>query len=480
MGIAKTHRIATQLVGIQLSGANLLALAVSAASIVAGTLTLAAQKYPFNWLLLLAAGVIGLGLALLIEGLTLGSLIRIRLANRTISQIEEQFDHEMSLVLATLTIPDPSQPDAHRAIRQYRQTVRLVQHDARRKCRRASRLPRKQRRFSLPFATMGAIASAAAGGLFYHTILAGLGAIESIILAVLFPLVVTGTFLSSEIQKDAQEEAIKEGFAGGALTETAIREETKLQSALAVHQKVVAYLEKPEAEQAIEAGAKSLLDDILTELSETSRHFTRQSEIPEEPSDKSRPQSLVLSPQPRRYDSLTSTKRQDNQGGDRAPDDHDSPTSTERHDNQGDTRRHRSPALPQTQRPDDHDSTAWQHASQNGPGEHDIPAIALIQPDDTSQRNVVVGNHLIQDDTPSDQERQRQKPEPLSNQNASRSFPKATPAQTEPDMTTTRILAYLAEHKHAKQGDVAAALGITIRTVQRKLAAFRQQESARL
>lgn len=182
MGIAKTHRITTQLVGIQLSGANLLALAVSAASIVAGTVTLAAQKYPYNWPLLLAASAIGLGLALLIEGLTLGSLIRIRVANRTLRQIEEKIESEMSAVLANLKIPDPNQPDSRHAMRQYRQTVRLVQQDSRRKCRRAARLQRRQRRFSLPFAIMGATTSAAAGGLFYHTILAALGQIESITL----------------------------------------------------------------------------------------------------------------------------------------------------------------------------------------------------------------------------------------------------------------------------------------------------------
>ncbi len=58
MGLAKTHRIATQFVGIQLSGANLLALTVSAASVVAGTVTLVAQKYPNSWPLLISAGVI--------------------------------------------------------------------------------------------------------------------------------------------------------------------------------------------------------------------------------------------------------------------------------------------------------------------------------------------------------------------------------------------------------------------------------------
>lgn len=288
MGIAKTHRIATQFVGIQLSGANLLALTVSAASVVAGTVSLVAQKYPYNWPLLVSAGVIGLGLAFLIEGLTLGSLIRIRLANRAVRQIEEKVDNEMSTALAALKMPDPAQPNAQRAIRHYRRTSRLIHQDYRRKRQHATSLQRKQRRFSLPFAAMGAISSATAGGLFYHTILAGLGQVESIVLAILFPLVVTGTFISSEIYKDAQEDAIKEGFGGGALTETAIREETKLHSALAVHQKVIAYLERPEAEQAIEEGAKHLLHDILAELRETSRQVTRRVIITEESDDTTR------------------------------------------------------------------------------------------------------------------------------------------------------------------------------------------------
>ncbi|HET8846720.1 MAG TPA: hypothetical protein VFN35_34980 [Ktedonobacteraceae bacterium] len=111
MGIAKTHRMTTQLVGIQLSGANLLALLVSAASVVAGTVSLVAQRYPFNWPLLLAAGVIGLGLALLIEGLTLGSLIRIRLANRAIREIEVRLEQDLQKALATLAFPDLAQPN---------------------------------------------------------------------------------------------------------------------------------------------------------------------------------------------------------------------------------------------------------------------------------------------------------------------------------------------------------------------------------
>lgn len=462
MGIAKTHRVATQLVGIQLSGANLLALTVSAASIVAGTMTLAAQKYPYNWPLLIAAGVIGLGLALLIEGLTLGSLIRIRVANRSLRQIEEKVDSEMSAVLANLKIPDLNQPDSRRTMRQYRQTVRLVQQNYQRKYRRATSLQRKQRRFSLPFAAMGATSSAAAGGLFYHTILAGLGQAESIILAILFPLIVTGTFVASEIYKDAQEDAIKEGFGGGALTETAIREETKLQSALAVQQKVVAYLKKPEAEQAIEAGAKSLLHDILIELRETSRQLTPRSTITEEPDDATREPLLSLLPEQTRHN-LTA--------------------SDARHDNLDNRTPHHPFALQPEPAQNANGVDERQPVSQRNSAQHDTAAFPFAQQDvqDNRQRHDNgAEDSLVQYHTTPVQRRQKRKSEPPHGQKTLRSFQEATPVPTAGtttghDSTTARILAYLAEHDHAKQAEVAAALGVTVRTVQRKLATLRMQ-----
>src|SRR5947209_8458250 len=79
MAIAHAHEFATQLVGFQLAAANLLAVAVSATSIVAGTVTYAILNQPGAYPLWIAAGAIGVGLAILIEGMTLSALIRIRL-----------------------------------------------------------------------------------------------------------------------------------------------------------------------------------------------------------------------------------------------------------------------------------------------------------------------------------------------------------------------------------------------------------------
>src|SRR5204862_6678530 len=92
--IARSRQVATQLVGVQLSVANLLAIAVSAASVVAGTVTITMQRYPASWPLWIVAGVIGAGLALLIEGMTLGALIRIRLASKKIKVIDERMEAE--------------------------------------------------------------------------------------------------------------------------------------------------------------------------------------------------------------------------------------------------------------------------------------------------------------------------------------------------------------------------------------------------
>ncbi len=451
MGIARTHRIATQFVGMQLSGANLLALAVSAGSVVAGTVTLAVQKYPGSWPLWLAAGVIGIGLALLIEGLTLSSLIRIRLANRAIHAMEERLDREQQEQLARLALPDPTQPDYRQTMRQYRATARILQAEARRKRRRATRQERKQRRFSLPFAAMGAIASAAAGGLFYHTILAGLGPLESLGLAVLFPLVVTGTFINSEIHKDAQEDAIKEGFGGGALTETAIREETKLQSALAVHQKVLSYLDKPEAEQDIEAGARSLVRDILRELRESSLHTGQQT-------------------------GHVTVSQEQRAGPDRESADQAKRLLPERTGQAG-----------TTGQPAWSDPAAFSKAVTPFPttehGEHNLTVFQATTGQQAGQDNKPTGQRQAEATPHQEQDRTGQTIATTRGQDTGKIRPfvkdvSAKTGQSEPDTTTARLLSYQAEHPGATQVEIAQALGVSVKTIQRRLAARRGQRTA--
>ncbi len=204
--IAYAHQITTQFIGVQLSIANLLAIAVSALSIVAGSVTVTAQRYPTIWPLWIVAGVIGVGLSILIEGMTLGALIRIRLANAIIKQIEESLERERG---------DISFWAFGRRIDFYH------------KKQRATRTHRQSRFYSFPLMLVGSVSSAIAGGLFYHAIFTGLGNWQSLAISALFPFIITCTFISSELFKEAQEAAIKEGFTGGGLRDAAFREETR-------------------------------------------------------------------------------------------------------------------------------------------------------------------------------------------------------------------------------------------------------------
>lgn len=276
MAIAGLHRFTIQLVALLLAIANLMALCLSALSVVAGVLTVTIMNFPTGYALWAVAGIIGPLLSLLIEQNTLNRLIRVRLMNREIATTKNKMEASAETLLASVAIPDPNQQNYIQAMKQYRKTCATIEVDTRKRYKRATKEQRKTKRLALVMALAFAGASAFAGGLFYHVVLAGLGLLPDIAASIVFPLVVTGTFISTELNKDEQEATIREGFGGGALAETAIREETKLQAFKAVSSKAIAYLDKPEAERDIDAGTKILVQDILAQLNEEARQRTRQ------------------------------------------------------------------------------------------------------------------------------------------------------------------------------------------------------------
>jgi len=254
MLIARSHQVATQLVSVQLAVANLLAIAVSAVSIVAGTVTITIERYPGNWVLASIAGVIGTGLAILIEGMTLGALIRIRLATQKIRVIDEGIEAERNEM--DWSILDKGARKAK-------------EHELRRKRAHATKRLRKMRFWSCPIVLVGSVSSAVAGGLFYHFILAGLGTWESLGVAALFPFIVTCTFISSELFRDIQEEAIKEGYTGGGLADAALREETRRLSFQAVHDGILHHFHDTEIQDELKLGTLAMLKDIIIDLRQT-------------------------------------------------------------------------------------------------------------------------------------------------------------------------------------------------------------------
>ncbi len=276
--IAKSHQLAGQMVGMQLSIANVLALVVSAASIVAGATMLAVQQFPSGWPLWLAAAGIGTGLAILIEGLTLGGLIRIRVAGREIRKIDAHLGEERDTRLKGLAFPDPAHPDYQVRKKRYHDVRKVITRDYQHTRRQQTRQARRDRRNSLLQATGGCIASMCGGGLFYHAILGALGQVVSVLLSVVFTLAVTGTFISSEVFKDLQEQAIREAFANGNLAEGAMRQETRMQSLWAVYDQTQQFFQSPDALRVITEGGKLLVTSILADLHQD----LRRSLAPEE------------------------------------------------------------------------------------------------------------------------------------------------------------------------------------------------------
>ncbi|MBO0794718.1 MAG: hypothetical protein J2P36_27720, partial [Ktedonobacteraceae bacterium] len=261
MRIANTHEFVSQLIGVQIAGANMLALAVSVASVVGAMISLVVQAYPEFWAvpLWLLAGVVGMGLAILIETITLSSLIRIRLANNSISEIEAECEKAYDDAVM-------KDQERYHTDRGYRKSIDKYHKD---RTRRLTKELRGKRRFSSFFGFLGAFSSAAAGGLFYHVILAGLGDVMSIALGVIFALAVTGNFVMSELHRADQEKAIRESFKGGGLTLTAIKEETTRITMGGILEDAKAYLSSPEAKERIKDAFLDLLDKSLTDITES-------------------------------------------------------------------------------------------------------------------------------------------------------------------------------------------------------------------
>src|SRR6478672_4916504 len=74
MAIAKTHRLSSRLIGMQLTGGNFLGIALSAVQMSAGFLILGEPIYQAAMIIAGAIVLIGMVLAVLIERLSLGGL----------------------------------------------------------------------------------------------------------------------------------------------------------------------------------------------------------------------------------------------------------------------------------------------------------------------------------------------------------------------------------------------------------------------
>lgn len=238
--IAVTHRSVSQLIGLVMSFASLIAIVLSVISAVAGVALISYQQYG-DLVLSLIASVATLILALLIENISINALKSIRLANEEISQaeqahyqqivkqMEEQFEEDAEQ-FAKIDQQNLSKDDVasmQRAANLKRQARKQFEAKRRNLMKQQTRNARHNRTVSIPFAAIGVLFSATAGGLFWHTVLASLNLWLNLTVGTMFALAVSVTFVQGELLKRIKDEAIGEALRSGEMQNVMLRQQSE-------------------------------------------------------------------------------------------------------------------------------------------------------------------------------------------------------------------------------------------------------------
>ena len=238
--IAMTHRSVSQLIGLVMSFSSLVAIVLSVVSAVAGVAIIAYRAYNS----LFFAGIAALStliLATLIESLSLNALKSIRLANEAIAQAEqahydqvvrqteEQFqkDTEDFAKVDQQTLSRDEVVSMKRAASLKKQARKDFERKRHALMRQQTRNARRTRNTSIPFAVLGVIFSATAGGLFWHTVLSSLDLWLNLTIGTMFALVVSVTFVQSELLKRIKDDAIAEALRSGEMQSIVLKQQSE-------------------------------------------------------------------------------------------------------------------------------------------------------------------------------------------------------------------------------------------------------------
>jgi hypothetical protein len=179
MAIAKTHRLSTRLVGMQITAGTLVGVVLSAVQMSAGFLIVGGGLINGNYLIGFGMVIIGIAVALLIERLSLGGLSAIRMNSEKINELEAKFWDRL-------------------AADNNREPTAFEQKDY---DRRRNALE-KSRRIAIGFAATGMLLSAAVGDVFWHRLFESLGGM-GVVYAGALALVIGLTFVHAELYKVA-------------------------------------------------------------------------------------------------------------------------------------------------------------------------------------------------------------------------------------------------------------------------------------
>lgn len=198
--IAKTHELSNRVVGMQLTAGNFIAIALSATQMTLGFIYLV---HPVAWGYVLIA-VIGVALAVLIERLTLGGLIAVRISNENIFALEEKH-YEM--------LQEADRDETPRERQALDRRINKLKSD---------------RKASIPVSAVGMVLSTCIGDLFWHTIFEPLGNPWLIYpLSFSCAMVIGLTFVYSELYKTIMDGTLGEILQDTHLKSIAVQHEGK-------------------------------------------------------------------------------------------------------------------------------------------------------------------------------------------------------------------------------------------------------------
>ncbi len=184
MAIAKTHTLTSRLLGMQLTGGTLLGVGFSAAQMSAGFLIIGGGVIKGNLFMGGLIFLIGIGLAILVERLSLGGLSAMRVAKDAKKKSLEDF-----FALLEREQRDPTERE------KLRHDALIAGFDADKKAGRG-------------FAAVGIILSAGVGDVFWHYLFESLSWV-GVILSVACALVISLTFIHSELFKGTMDGVLR-------------------------------------------------------------------------------------------------------------------------------------------------------------------------------------------------------------------------------------------------------------------------------
>ncbi len=199
MLIAKTHRLSSRLIGMQITSGTFFGIALSAIQMSAGFLIVGRTLIGGNFFLAIAIVLIGIVLALLIERLSIGGLAAIRGSNERLKQLRDGFYGR--LALERRTAEEFELEDFHRQEKE----------------------AKGARGIACVFAILGMLLSAGIGDVFWHSLFESLQPpFIGYLLSTSCAAVIGLTFVHSELYQALMNGVLKEIVSDNFLMQIAV------------------------------------------------------------------------------------------------------------------------------------------------------------------------------------------------------------------------------------------------------------------